>query len=319
KQYYMGILLRESARDFVVAIRLLFSDVEDHETVRNLAALALLTVAAGYAQDSSLISLDNGVQLKIAAAFGNPTGQETLTVQMARATGNSVYRIFRDQNQLAVYAYQLSFDLALNGTAVSVTASPYDEQFVTQFPLADGGKPTPTLSEDRPLGAIGSGQASSLDLFNIPGMGLSVSETISVEIDSRRVAGPLRFENVELSINGKIIPVVQQRPVSGEFVLFYVPGRGAFIFSASDPGHGFLKTGVIDGDRMKFFLDNDQYDCEASQPILTRPETGQLWVLHLADYKPAGDWTTHPRAGETRPAAEQFFAAASDSLSWWLP
>lgn len=290
---------------------------EHNETVRIAAAILVLS-CYGMAQDSATISLDNGVRLKIEAAFGHPTGQQTLTVQMVRAGGNSVYRIFRDQTQLAVYAYQLFFDLAGNGSAVSVTAQPYGAPFIDAFPYADGGKPTPTLFEERPLGTIGANQAATLDLFHIPGMGLDVSETVSVEIDAQRVSGPLRFADLEVSINGRILPLAQQMPVSGPFLMFYLPGRGAYLFSATDPGHGFLKTGVVDGNRLKFFVDNEEYDCAASQPILTRPETGQVWVLHLADYQPSGSWTTHPRSGGPRPASGQFFAAASDSLSWWL-
>ncbi|HLH39166.1 MAG TPA: hypothetical protein VKX39_08470 [Bryobacteraceae bacterium] len=286
--------------------------------MRTAAALFVLCFAAG-AQDSSTISLDNGVQIRVEANFGNPTGQETLRVQMVRARGNSFYRIFRDQNQLAVYAYELFFDLSGGGAAVAARARPYGPAFVDQFPLADGGKPTPTLAEERPLGPIGSGQSATLDLFEIPGMGLHVVETISVEIDSKRSAGPLRLADLQIAINGKPLPLAQQQPVSGRFVMFYLPGRGGYVLAAADPGHGFVKAGVIDGNRATFFLDNDQYQCTTSQPILTRPESGQLWVLHLPDYKPAGSWTTHSRSGETRPAAAEFFAAASDSLNWWLP
>jgi len=286
--------------------------------VRAAAALFVLSFAAG-AQDSSTISLDNGVRIRIEAKFGNPTGQETLSVQMVRATGNSFYRIFRDQNALAVYAYELFFDLSGGGASVAASARPYGPAFVDQFPLADGGKPTPTLAQERAIGPLASGQSAALDLFEIPGMGLHVVETISVEIDSKRSGGPLRLADLQIAINGKPLPVTQQQPVSGRFVMFYLPGRGAYILAAADPGHGFLKAGVIDGNRAKFFVDNEQYDCSTSQPILTNPESGQLWVLHLSDYKPAGTWTTHPRSGQARPAAEDFFAAASDSLNWWLP
>lgn len=282
-------------------------------------AAAFLLLPLAWAQDASTITLDNGVEIHVDANFGQPTGQENLTVQMVRGEPDHFYRIFRDQNQLAVYAYELSFDLSGNGAAVGATAQPYGEHFIQQFPLADGGKPTPTLAEPRPIGPLGGGQAATLDLFEIPGVGLHVTETISVQMDARRVPGPLRFTDLEITVNGKIIPVAEQLPVSGQFVMFYLPGRGGYFFSLSDPGHGFLKAGTIDGERMKFSVDNDSYECAASQPILTRPSSGEVWVLHVPDYKPGGNWTTHPRSGQTRPAEDQFFAAASDSLSWWLP
>jgi len=238
---------------------------------------------------------------------------------MARATGNSFYRIFRDQNQLAVYAYQLFFDLSGNGSAVRVTAKQYDEGFMAQFPYADAGKPTPTLSEERSLGPLSSGQTADLDLFEIPGMGLHVGETIAMQLDNRRERGPLRFSGLAIAINGKTVSGSQQSKVSGRFVMFYVPGHGGYFFSVEDPGRGFVKAGSIDGRHMRFSVDNDDYECLADSPILTRSSTGELWVLHDPSYQPEGDWTTHPRSGSTRAAADQFFVAAADSLGWWLP
>ena len=285
--------------------------------MRTAAVLFVLSLAVR-AQDSSTISLDNGVQIRIEANFGNPTGQQTLGVQMVRATGNSFYRIFRDQTRLAVYAYQLFFDLSGNGAAVTATARAYDGQFIEQFPLADGGKPTPSLALEMPLGSIESGKAATLDLFAIPGVGVHVTETISVEVDSEHSAGPLRLADLQIAINGRPIPLAQQLPVSGRFAMFYLPGRGGYFLSVTDPGRGFLKAGVVDGRSMKFFINNDQYEGTTSQSILTRPESGELWVLYVPDYRPGGNWTTHPRTGESRPAVDEFFAASSDTLNWWL-
>jgi len=236
---------------------------------------------------------------------------------MARAGGNSFYRIIRDQNQLAVYAYQLVFDLSGNGSAVMATAQPYDNQFVERFPYADAGKPTPTLSAPAALGPITSGHSARIDLFSIPGMGLEVSETISVRIDHPSRGGSLRFSGLNVFLNGKQVAGGQQQSVSGRFAMFYVPRHGAYFFATSDPGHGFLKSGTISGDRMSFTIDNDQYDAYAGSPILgTQAPSGDLWVLHDPDYRPGGSWTAH-RDSNVSPT-DQFFAAASDSLSWWL-
>lgn len=280
----------------------------------------VLSLGAGHAQNSSTVSLDNGVQVHIEAKFGQPTGQEVLTVEMTRASGNSFYRVFRDQNQLAVYAYILMLDLAANGTAVHATAKAYDAQFMERFPNADGGKPTPTLSADREAGPLGNGQSADIDLFEIPGMGLNVNETIAVKIDQRPAAGALRFSGLRVSINGKTMPGAQQAEVSGRHLMFYVPGRGGYFFSAQDPGHGFVKAGVVNGNRMQFSLDNENYECIANAPILTDAPSSELWVWHDAGYKPAGNFTAHLRSGGSElPAEGEFFVAASDSLSWWLP
>src|SRR5262249_35335496 len=97
---------------------------------------------------------------------------------MARASGNSFYRIIRDQNQLAVYAYELMVDLTADGSALRAVAKPAMTEFASRYPDANGGKPVPSLSADQVLGPLASGQSAELPLFDIPGMGLKVTETI---------------------------------------------------------------------------------------------------------------------------------------------
>src|SRR6266436_417382 len=83
----------------------------DNKNVRlQIARAAAILLLAGrcFPQASSTISLSNGLELRIAANLGQPTGEETLHIEMHRASGDSFYRIFRDQNNLAVFAYELA-------------------------------------------------------------------------------------------------------------------------------------------------------------------------------------------------------------------
>src|SRR5580698_7632444 len=114
-----------------------------------------------FGQISSLITVSNGVQIEITADLGKPTGQEQLTVEMARASGDSFYRIFRDQNKLAVFAYELVLRLAASGDRITATAKPTETEFAARFPGADGGKPVPTLSSEQQIGTISSGQRAN--------------------------------------------------------------------------------------------------------------------------------------------------------------
>jgi hypothetical protein len=134
-------------------------------------------------------------------------------------------------------------------------------------------------------------------------------------------AGPLRFAGLKISINGSAVEGVARGSVSGRYVMFYVPGRGGYFFSTDAPaGRAFLKAGSIDRTRLQFTVDNDSYECTADAPILPDAQSGEVWVYHDPAYKPAGNWTQDLRSGEPpRPAAEEVFAAASDSLSWWIP
>jgi hypothetical protein len=289
--------------------------------VKRLVIALVLARAFSIAQVSSNISLSNGVQLEIAAGFGAPTGEEKLDVEMARASGNSFYRIFHDQNKLAVFAYELMVDLTPDGSAVRATAKPVETEFAARFPGADAGKPVPSLSSDHPMGPLTTGQSAELGLFEVPGMGLKVTDTIRVKMGQESGApGPLRFSGIRLSMDRK--PVTGAPPpgsVSGRYVMFYVPGSGGFFFSTEQPaGRPFVKAGSIDGAHMQFTIENINYDLTASAPFLANGAGGEVWIYHDPNYRPAGNWTNDLHTGISA-SPDQFFMAASDSLSWWLP
>ncbi len=268
----------------------------------------------GHAQVSSTISLNNGVQLEITAHLGQPTGEETLKVEMARASGNSFYRMFRDQNELMVFAYELAVNLSPAGDSLRATARPVENEFASRFPNADAGKPVPSLSSDQELGPLGSGQSADIGLFEIPGMGLKVSESIRVQMSQEGASGALHFIGLRVSIAGGPRSPAPAGSVAGRYAMFYIPGRGGYFFATEDPGRpGFVKAGSIDRAEMRFTLDNENYVCTASAPILGPGASADLWVFHDPNYKPEGNWTRMPDS--TR---DQFFMAAADSLNWWL-
>lgn len=273
------------------------------------------------AQDNSTIVLSNGAQIEAAASFGHPTGEQTLNVEMARSSGNSFYRIFWDQNHLAVFAYEIAVDLTAGGDRLLATAKPVEDEFAHLYPDADAGKPVPTLSSDHDLGPLATGESATIPLFNIPGMGLDVSDAIRVKLNqSGGGAGPLRFSGLQIATDREQISGTGRASVSGRYAMFYIPGRGAYIFSAQPvAGRGFIDAGIITGTRMDFSIDNESFHVTAGEPILTRPESGDVWVYHDAGYRPSGNWTLQLSGANTaQSAADTFFTAASDSLGWWL-
>jgi len=280
------------------------------------ALLCLSAAALCNGQSSSTISLSNGVQLQVTANLGQPTGQEMVTVQMVRASGNSFYRIFRDQNQVAIFAYELAVELTSNGAELHATAKPATGEFARQFPNADGGKPTPTLSSVQALDPLASGRDGEIGLFAIPGMGLQVRYIVHVlTAQAGGSTGPLRFSRLRVSINGKVVAGPSAGSVSNRFVMFYIPGQGGYFFATESAGSGFIKAGTIDRNRVQFVVDNEVYECVASEPIFVPANGADLWVYHDRSYKPAGNWT-HDSA---RPDMDAFYTAAADSLGWWLP
>jgi len=276
------------------------------------------------AQLSSTVALSNGVEVQVTANLGQPTGAETLTVEMARASGNSFYRIFKDQNNLDVFAYELSIGLSPDGKELHFVGKPVETEFAARYPNADAGKPVPTLSSDHEFVPLESGQDDQIGLFEIPGVGLRVSDSVKATLhaagEGAGSGGPLRFADLKVSINGTPAAGPARASVSGRYAMFYIPGQGGYFFATEAPsGRNFTKAGSIDHNRMQFNVDNVSYDCSGGESVLDNAEGGEIWVFHDPSYQPTGNWTEDISAPANHPAKAGFFTAASDSLSWWLP
>ena len=287
--------------------------------MRILITLLMATVAACFAQLSATVSLNNGVQLRIT---GTPS---PLKAELTPASGNSFYRIFRDENDLAVFAYELAVDRTPQGQQFRITAKPAGAEFAVRFPNADGGKPTPTLSEPLESPLLSNGGQFTVDIPTDPGIREHVTDIAQIQVRQRGDIGPeaetqaqLRFESLRVFVNGKLAsPGGSGAVVMGRYAMFYLPGRGAFFFSAEPvEGRPFLHIGSVDRTNMQFTLDNDSFMCTSAAPILVHSDRGELWIYHDPKYKPAGNWT---KSEATAPSRDDFFTAASDSLNWWLP
>lgn len=290
-------------------------------TVRFAAILLALPLATGLAQPSSTISLSNGIRLRITSDAGSGT-PGPLAAEMKPATGNSIYRIFRDQTGLAVYAYELVVERLPSGDQFKIVAKPAGDEFAAKFPRADGGKPTPTLSAPVESPPLNPGGHFTIDIPTNPGWFEHRTDTVQVQPPLRHGGngGPplMRFNDLQVSIDGKPVPTHgPSATVIGPYVMFYIPKRGAYFF-ATQPVHSppFVQIGGVDGTHLKFVVENDTYECTTATQILLESQRGQIWVYHDPHYRPAGTWT---RKNPNPKAPEEFFTAASDSLNWWLP
>jgi hypothetical protein len=285
-------------------------------------ALMLVLAVECFAQTSSSVSLSNGVQLTIACS-SNP---DRLKIALDPASGNSFYRIFRDENNLAVFVYELLVERTPDGDHFRVTAKPAGDDFAVRFPNSDGGKPAPTLGEPRESPLLASGDRFTIEIPLIPGLAENLTDVVQIRLNQRgtpasqpdsQASPPLRFVGLRVLINDQLVSSGGPgATVVGSYVMFYIPGHGGY-FLSTEPveNRPFVKAGVVDRTRLHFTLDNETYDCTSDAPILPRSDRGEIWVFHDPNFKPAGNWTAS-NPSQTR---DEFFAAASDSLKWWLP
>jgi hypothetical protein len=288
-------------------------------------ALSLLTLSLSIclAQPSSMISLSNGIQVRIVSKT-DKAPPDPLKVEMKPATGNSVYRIFHDETGLAVYAYELVVDRLDDGVHFQVTAKPAGDEFMAKFPNADGGKPTPTMP--RPLQSVplSPGGQFTIEIPTNPGWFEHRADVVQVQPGANadggkkatQVSPRLRFAALRVAINGQRVPSPGAGAVvEGQYAMFYIPNHGGYFFSTQPvEERPFVQGGTVDGTTLKFTIDNETYECHAAAPILMQSDRGQIWIYHDPTFKPAGNLTkTSPQS------PEQFFTAASDSISWWVP
>jgi len=282
-----------------------------------LLALASFFVCAGMAEN---VSLSNGLRLRISP------GPTELVPDLAPATGNSFYRIYRDSNNLAVFAYELQVDRSSDGKQFQLTAKPALDDFALKFPNADGGKPTPTFSAPIQSPWLATGEKFVVNVPTNPGDagGGNLPETIDVRVARAGPGAPDNSPNARIRLIGLTVRVAgnvvatsgPSSAVAGRYAMFYIPGRGAYYLS-SEPvsSQSFVEAGGVDRTHLKFTIDNENFEGVADAPILLSGETGELWVFHDSQYKPHGSWT-NTSTGSTE--KDEFFTAAADSLKWWI-
>jgi hypothetical protein len=288
-----------------------------------LPAVLLPAAFACHAQTTAGVSLSNGVQLTITNRTGNATPL-TLKSSLEPASGDSFYRIFRDENNLAVFAYELEVVRTQDGQNFRVTARPATEAFATRYPNADGGKPTPTLSTVLESPLLHSGENFTIPIPTNPGLGQDLTDVVQIRIGERGAlndgaaagSAQIRFAGLKVYIQEKSAsPTGAGSDVAGRYAMFYLPGHGGYFFSTEAVDERpFQQVGVVDGKHLTFTIDNETYDATATSPILVHSDRGELWVYHDPNYKPTGNWTKNDPASNK----DQYFTAAADSMRWWV-
>ena len=250
--------------------------------------------------------------------------RSALKTSLEPATGNSFYRIFRDENNLAVFAYELEVARTADGLNFRVTAKAATEAFATRFPNADGGKPTPTLSSPLESPLLNSGEKVH---HPRPFQSRARTEPHRYGPDP---AGPARsgerwrgelgadsFRGPE-SLHPRKVgdPFRRRRRCVGSIRHVLYPRTRRLFLLQRARGSAAVRTGGGGGRQASDASPSTMKPTIAprARPILVHADRGQLWVYHDPNYKPAGNWTKAIRAN----VKDEYFTAASDSMQWWL-
>ncbi len=94
----------------------------------------------------------------------------------------------------------------------------------------------------------------------------------------------LRLTNFEVFINGERIE--KGGSMSGANVYFYLQGKGRFVMSPfARQGFDLQKIGVIEGNKIFFTFNGDNYKFISTSPILGTGGKWNLWILHDPNYR----------------------------------
>jgi hypothetical protein len=155
---------------------------------------------------------------------------------------------------------------------------------------------------------------------------MTLTDVVVVQMNGRGAAADsgasssaqIRFTALAVRSSGRLLSSgAAGAIVACRYAMFYVPGCGGFFFSTEPVDRRpFLHAGVLDGSKLNFTIDNQAYECESESQILPQSQRDQIWVYHDPTYKPGGNWTKSDARDDSH---DEFFTAASNSLSWWLP
>ena len=291
--------------------------------MRILCVLITLHLATCFAQNPAAVALPNGVHLRFTTDSGNGT-PGPLKTEVKPASGDSVYRIFRDETGLAVFAYELRVERTPDGDHFRLIAEPAGAEFAAKVPYADGGKPTPTIPRPIESTVLSPGGRFTIDIPTNPGLWEHRTDSVEIQPSPRADirAGPLAdtradrtsrsrdkllFVGLQVFINGKLVsPAGPGTMVSGRYTMFYLPGRGAYFFSTEPDRRLLWLAAAVDGTKLRFTIEGQSFLCNSEAPIVLS-ERDQVWVYFDRNYQPSAK----PR--------NEFFTAASNSPNWSLP
>jgi hypothetical protein len=202
--------------------------------------------------------------------------------------------VLLDSSSHVVFAYDLELPDTEAEEPVRLLVKPVSAEYARTL-----GWPLPTFSSVRTVFLKAPGERASIELLVNPKTGQKIVDVLELTTAPDVAGGgaggrsgdtparELRFSHAELWSNGVKLTPESANAISGNVVMLYVPGLGGFFFTREEPkGYGFTRTGLVEGNRLKFTWANQTYECVSAAPILPGDTDSQIWVFHDPHYQP---------------------------------
>jgi hypothetical protein len=295
----------------------------------------------------TVVRLAEGVTLAFSMEGGEHQPRAYLLEDRAIAHDGEIHRLVVDEHNVARFAYALTARSTPEGRAVlQLRPIKRSESFEAFAPKRSPGDTGPfsfvqsirfderltTMAHDQVIGSVVPGDILRMDVFEHPQTGHRIAEVIRVvalsqpgvrRVEAVRAAAgvaaherpTLRFDGLTIRRNGGLF--VQQavgNSAAGRVLMLGLRGRGTLVFGAeADPDASATGMASVDGPRLRFWLDGEEFDVESSEPI------GPDGVVSLWMYFEPGDPTwigTSPDSAS--PAASKIWIGAGNDVGTTL-
>jgi GWxTD domain-containing protein len=226
---------------------------------------------------------------------------------------NTIRRVFIDSGGSLYFGYALVVEPLSSGKQFRVSVRPLsaeDEQELRarksfQTRQIHPNYNSAALSRSSAPQTIADGDTFALDVLVNPKTGDKVTDYVTVSMSEARLRETstldnnvprdftledvmMKMINYQLFINGELVAGGKRSgAAAGPVIWFHLQERGRFIFSLKPhEGYDFQKLGTIERNRIKFTLNNEQYEWVSDVPVVDTGGPWNLYVLYDPNYVP---------------------------------
>lgn len=263
----------------------------------------------------SSTQLSNGVHVAfktdyVAAQPMAAAGQNRAMETRVESESNVVHRILVDNATGSYFGYELEVEPVKDTKQFMVSVKALSPEFLERLREENATRKSGQRSDLPPFQIqsprfpapqlIDDGDTLAFDVLVNRQTGAKIVDLITVSASSIPLPAPpssgdpardfqienvqLRVWNFQLLVNGQVA-AKSTGGCYGRLILFYLPGRGRFVFSIA-PQEGFQKIGVIEQNKITFSVGDDAYEWISGSPIIEGGGNWNLWVRHEPDYRP---------------------------------
>lgn len=277
--------------------------------------LALILIpAAGFgigAQDAGkLLTAQVGGQFSVSfKTRTDPPRAFKPMSSMVHVEANIVHRVWIDSAEGIYFGYDLEIEMLNDRKQFRVSIKSLGDEYARKLEERKSLRPlteradladSDLLRFPQPL-VVNDGDSLALDVLVNRKTGVRLVDLITVSsskglVEDPSLSGPARdfslsdvqliMRDHQLFINGELATGKNNSgSCAGEFIYFYLPGRGRFIFSIKPhKGYRFQKIGAIHHNKISFSIGGDVYEWVSNAPIVGTGGNWNLWILHEPNF-----------------------------------